>query len=113
MRIEICTPTMPPAAQDGWIGCSGAGIMPRPSIVPRFDQLLANPDGVAFFWPATTAAPLSASRKRPCAMDYVNGCTTSPVGFLEGLYVAAAARRQGVARALCDAAEDLGGKPRL
>lgn len=32
--------------------------------------------------------------------DYVNGTGTSPVAFLEGLYVAPAARRQGVARAL-------------
>jgi aminoglycoside 6'-N-acetyltransferase I len=36
--------------------------------------------------------------------DYVNGCDTSPVLFLEGIYVAPAARRQGVARALCAAA---------
>lgn len=32
--------------------------------------------------------------------DYVNGCDTSPVGFLEGIYVAGNARRQGVARQL-------------
>lgn len=34
--------------------------------------------------------------------DYVNGTKTSPVAFLEGLYVEPAARRQGVARALLD-----------
>jgi aminoglycoside 6'-N-acetyltransferase I len=32
--------------------------------------------------------------------DYVNGCDTSPVGFLEGIYVVEHARRQGVARQL-------------
>lgn len=32
--------------------------------------------------------------------DYVNGTTSSPVAFLEGLYVEPAARRRGVARAL-------------
>jgi len=32
--------------------------------------------------------------------DYVNGTESSPVAFLEGLYVSPAARRQGVARAL-------------
>ena len=37
--------------------------------------------------------------------DYVNGCSTSPVGFLEGLYVTPAARRQGIARELVTAAE--------
>ena len=38
--------------------------------------------------------------------DYVNGCETSPVGFLEGIFVALEARRQGVARALVDAAAE-------
>lgn len=32
--------------------------------------------------------------------DHVNGCDTSPVGFLEGIYVVEGARRQGVARQL-------------
>jgi aminoglycoside 6'-N-acetyltransferase I len=32
--------------------------------------------------------------------DYVNGCETSPVAFLEGIYVEPWARRQGVAKAL-------------
>jgi aminoglycoside 6'-N-acetyltransferase I len=35
--------------------------------------------------------------------DYVNGTETSPVGFLEGLYVDPAWRRRGVGRALVDA----------
>lgn len=35
--------------------------------------------------------------------DYVNGTETSPVAFLEGLYVIPAARRSGVARALLQA----------
>lgn len=38
--------------------------------------------------------------------DYVNGCDTSPVGFLEGIYVTPAARRQGVAAALVGAVAD-------
>lgn len=38
--------------------------------------------------------------------DYVNGTTTSPVGFLEGLYVVPAARRRGTARALVRGALD-------
>lgn len=37
--------------------------------------------------------------------DYVNGCVTSPVVFLEGIYVEPWARRQGAARALVDAVE--------
>ena len=37
--------------------------------------------------------------------DYVNGTSTSPVGFIEGVYVIDAARRRGVARELVKAAE--------
>jgi aminoglycoside 6'-N-acetyltransferase I len=40
--------------------------------------------------------------------DYVNGCNTSPVAFLEGIYVAPAMRRQGVARALVAAVQAWG-----
>ena len=34
--------------------------------------------------------------------DYVNGCKTSPVAFLEGIFVEAEARGRGVARALVE-----------
>lgn len=37
--------------------------------------------------------------------DYVNGTSTSPVAFLEGLYIAPASRGQGVARQLVAAVE--------
>lgn len=37
--------------------------------------------------------------------DYVNGCATSPVAFLEGIYVRPTWRRRGVARQLCTAVE--------
>jgi aminoglycoside 6'-N-acetyltransferase I len=37
--------------------------------------------------------------------DYVNGTDSSPVGFLEGLYVVPAARRRGVGAALVAAVE--------
>jgi aminoglycoside 6'-N-acetyltransferase I len=38
--------------------------------------------------------------------DYVNGCESTPVAFLEGIFVEPAHRRKGIARALCAAAED-------
>jgi len=38
--------------------------------------------------------------------DYVNGCTSSPVAFLEGIYVQPEHRRKGLARLLCQAVED-------
>ena len=37
--------------------------------------------------------------------DYVNGCKTSPVAFLEGIFVKPEARGTGVARALVGAVE--------
>lgn len=37
---------------------------------------------------------------------YADGCATSPVGYLEGLYVDPDARQSGVARALVEAAEN-------
>jgi aminoglycoside 6'-N-acetyltransferase I len=39
-------------------------------------------------------------------VDYVNGTSTSPVVFIEGLYVEPAVRRSGVARALVAGVED-------
>jgi len=38
-------------------------------------------------------------------VDYVNGTNSSPVAFLEGLYVAPASRGKGVARAMVTAVE--------
>jgi len=43
--------------------------------------------------------------------DYVNGTNSSPVAFLEGMYVGPGARRMGIARALV--AEVLGRRRRL
>ncbi|MCA0356929.1 MAG: GNAT family N-acetyltransferase [Proteobacteria bacterium] len=40
--------------------------------------------------------------------DYVNGCDTSPVAFVEGLYVAPEHRGGDIARRLCDAVADWG-----
>jgi len=40
--------------------------------------------------------------------DYVNGCSTSPVAFLEGIFVDPASRRTGAARALVAAVETWG-----
>ena len=37
--------------------------------------------------------------------DYVEGTETSPVGYLEGIYVREGVRRQGVARKLLSACE--------
>jgi aminoglycoside 6'-N-acetyltransferase I len=51
-----------------------------------------------------TAVAFAEASLRP----YVNGCETSPVVFLEGLYVAPAFRRQGLARQLVSKVEAWG-----
>jgi aminoglycoside 6'-N-acetyltransferase I len=53
--------------------------------------------------PDGTAAGLAEAALRH---DYVNGCATSPVAFLEGIYVRPEHRRKGLARLLCRAVED-------
>lgn len=40
--------------------------------------------------------------------DYVNGCSTSPVLFLEGIYVEPSHRRLGIGRALFEAVKAFG-----
>ncbi|MHC2480874.1 aminoglycoside 6'-N-acetyltransferase I [Rhizobium leguminosarum] len=40
--------------------------------------------------------------------DYVNGCSSSPVLFLEGIFVRPVDRRKGIARSLCNAVADWG-----
>jgi len=37
--------------------------------------------------------------------DYVNGCETSPVGFVEGIYIDSDYRKQGIARKLIEFAK--------
>ena len=57
--------------------------------------MLAAPDQIAFLaYDNGAAVGLAEVALRH---DYVNGCDSSPVGFLEGIYVAPEARRRGVA----------------
>jgi aminoglycoside 6'-N-acetyltransferase I len=62
---------------------------------PRYVTFLARVDG--------GAAIGFAEASLRC--DYVQGCETSPVAFLEGIYVTEAHRKTGVARLLCDTVE--------
>ena len=54
------------------------------------------------FAPGGSAIGLVEASQR---VDYVNGTSTSPVAFLEGLYVEPMWRRKGVARALVSEVE--------
>jgi len=64
-------------------------------------------DGAIFVACASSGALVGFS-EGALRTDYVNGCETSPMAFLEGLYVAPGYRRQGLARALVEAVEAWG-----
>ena len=67
-------------------------------------EALNSPDAVAFLMRDDGGVAIGFA-EATLRRDYVNGCNTSPVGFLEGLYVKEDWRRRGVARALTQAVE--------
>ncbi len=96
MHIEKCGPDQIPQ----WVALRCAlwpgedhGAMAReaPGMLAQRDQLVL----LAREGDAVTAFAEAAMRR-----DYVNGCETSPVAFVEGIYVTPDARGRGVARAL-------------
>ena len=67
-------------------------------------ETLSQPDA-AFFLAFDGETPLGFAQ---CQLrrDYVEGTESSPVGYLEGIFVAEDYRRQGIARALLRACEN-------
>ncbi|ASW07331.1 aminoglycoside 6'-N-acetyltransferase [Rhizobium sp. 11515TR] len=65
-------------------------------------QFRANENAVAYL-AIDSAGHVAGFAEATLRHDYVNGCKTSPVLFLEGIYVRPEHRRGGMARALCDA----------
>jgi aminoglycoside 6'-N-acetyltransferase I len=102
MQIETITA----AGLEDWVGLRRA-LWPWPEAEHRAEvrAALENPDAMAFLARDDSGAAIGFA-EATLRRDYVNGCTTSPVGFLEGIYVREDRRRQGVARALCRAVED-------
>ncbi|MDO5326993.1 MAG: GNAT family N-acetyltransferase [Clostridia bacterium] len=70
----------------------------------EFDSLLDREDAAVFLYREKGEAVGFAQ----CQLrhDYVEGTETSPVGYLEGIYVREGARRQGIARSLLSACEN-------
>ena len=70
----------------------------------EFAELLSG-DESAVFLSLSDGEPVAAAQ---CGLrhDYVEGTSSSPVGYLEGIYVAPAYRRQGIAGKLCTACEN-------
>lgn len=69
------------------------------------EQSLSNTYGYAAFLAHDSGAVMGFA-EASLRHDYVNGCETSPVAFLEGIYVLPDWRRRGVARGLTEAVAD-------
>ncbi|MFJ2993825.1 aminoglycoside 6'-N-acetyltransferase [Pandoraea sp. NPDC087047] len=71
-------------------------------------EILSMPDRYAAFMAFSETKMAVGFAEASIRHDYVNGCDTSPVLFLEGIYVAPDARRQGIAKALFKSVEQWG-----
>ncbi|MBQ3387477.1 MAG: GNAT family N-acetyltransferase, partial [Eggerthellaceae bacterium] len=69
----------------------------------EFMRLLPSPEA-ALFVVEHSGGPVGFAQSQ-LRHDYVEGCSTSPVGYLEGIYTAPEARRHGCGRALVTACE--------
>lgn len=74
------------------------------ALEPEFAELTASSEAACFLvFDGEKAVGFAQCQLRH---DYVEGCETSPVGFLEGIYVDSDYRRSGAARSLLSACED-------
>lgn len=69
--------------------------------------LSGDPDRAAFV-ARTADGSIVGFAEATLRRDYVEGCETSPVAFLEGIFVDPLHRQQGIARALADRVADWG-----
>ncbi|MXQ12939.1 aminoglycoside 6'-N-acetyltransferase [Microvirga makkahensis] len=77
----------------------------RPDHVAEAEAILADPEQSVAFLAHDSQGAAVAFAEAVLRHDYVNGCVTSPVAFLEGIYVRPSHRRQGIARLLVQAVE--------
>lgn len=71
-------------------------------------EALASEADLAVFVAEASDGRLAGFVEAALRHDYVNGCETSPVAFVEGLYVRPEFRKAQIGRALCDAVADWG-----
>jgi aminoglycoside 6'-N-acetyltransferase I len=100
--------------QPGWLALRQA-LWPqgsREEHASEMSSFLAQPERFAQFVAYSQARQPVGLVEASVRTDYVNGTGTSPVGFLEAVYVIPEARRQGIAASLvatvCAWAKDLG-----
>jgi aminoglycoside 6'-N-acetyltransferase I len=103
VRIERCAP----ADADEWVALRKK-LWPWESdadLRAESDEQLAPAESLVLIGRAGDGE-MVAFAEASLRHDYVNGCSTSPVAFLEGIYVEPAWRRHGIARRLCEAIEE-------
>jgi aminoglycoside 6'-N-acetyltransferase I len=100
--IKPCTS----AEQAGWLQLRMA-LWPadRAEHLPEMQELCEQPGRYAQFIAYSSAGEPQGLVEVALRSDYVNGTESSPVGFLEGLYVDPAFRKQGIAALLVETAE--------
>lgn len=97
------------AKKDQWKEAAALALLLWPShqkeeLEEEFQALLQDPQAVLFLaWQGKEAVGFAQCGLR---QDYVEGSASSPVGYLEGIYVRPDCRRQGLARALLSRCED-------
>ena len=76
-----------------------------PEEMAREAAVLTEKNDAVFFlkWEEKQAVGFAQCQLR---YDYVEGCESSPVGYLEGIYVAQTHRMRGIARELLNACEN-------
>lgn len=102
MHIETCDPDQIAA----WVALRAA-LWPdedRETLAQDAPGMLARPDMLVLV--AREGDPVAGFVEAGIRRDYVNGCQTSPVAFVEGIYVRPEYRGRGVARALIAAVTD-------
>ena len=88
--------------QPGWLTLRQQ-LWPHSSLTGHLTQMaefLAAPERFVQYIEYDSAGAPIAFVEASLRTDYVNGTTSSPVAFLEGLYVVPNARRRGIARTL-------------
>ncbi|RYM12282.1 aminoglycoside 6'-N-acetyltransferase [Sphingobium cupriresistens] len=88
-----------------------AALWPDASVADHHDHIadmMANGGDLVAFVALDDRGDAIAFVEASLRRDYVNGCDTSPVVFVEGLYVTPAMRHEGIAKALIDAVEGWG-----
>ncbi|HAF40711.1 MAG TPA: aminoglycoside 6'-acetyltransferase [Sphingobium sp.] len=88
-----------------------AELWPDASLSEHRDDILAQlkgKDAQAAFLALDQQGDVIGFAEAALRHDYVNGCDSSPVLFLEGIFVEPSMRRGGIGRALADAAKAWG-----